>query len=181
MKERLYWEEGALWSFEDLHRQWPWGNNRSFKRQGTMWARIHRALRPDAPDLNLVRGLAAQAIKVTWQVAYDSGSYDLAWTFFPMDDPVQPNVRDFMPPPMHLADPFMSLADPGELASGMTYFRDVSSLSRARADRNKLWNQERPGGGNDEKTEKPGAAPKGGAKPGAKAGAKKEKGDAPDH
>ena len=98
-----------------------------------------------------------------------------------MGDPVQPNVRDLTPPPMHLADPFTSLADPGELASGMAYLRDVSSLSRARADRNKLWNQERPGGGNDEKTEKPGAGPKGGAKPGAKASAKKEKGDAPDH
>ena len=169
IKERLHWEEGALWSLEDLHARWPWGHNRSLKRQALMWARVHRSLRSDAPDLALVRGLVAQAVEVTFQAAYDSGNYDLAWTFFPEEDPVQANVRDAMPPPMHAADPFMILAEPQELSAGMSYIRDVASLNRARAERFK----NHPGAQTEEKPEKPPGAPKAkdkGGKPNNKGG-----------
>ena len=50
IKERLHWEEGALWSLEDLHARWPWGHNRSLKRQALMWARAH-ALQRHCPSL----------------------------------------------------------------------------------------------------------------------------------
>ena len=46
-----------------------------------------------------------------------------------------PEEKDPLPPPMRLADLFVSMADPAELAAGMVYLRDVSTLTKARAKR----------------------------------------------
>ena len=97
--------------------------------------KVHRALRPENPDLALVRGLVAQATKVTWQAAYDAGSYDLAWTMFPCEDPVVPGERDVYPPNPADADPFATLMEAEELAAGMSYLKDVSVFAKARAER----------------------------------------------
>ena len=121
VKSKLNHEEGQTWSVEVLAKKWPWGMNRSLKRQATMCSKVHRALRPENPDLALVRGLVAQAIEVTWQAAYDAGSYDLAWTMFPCEDPVVPGERDAYPPNPADADPFATFMEAEELAAGMSY------------------------------------------------------------
>ena len=135
VKSKLNHEEGQTWSVEELAKKWPWGTNKSLKRQAMMWSKVHRALRPENPDLALVRGLVAQAIKVTWQAVYDAGSYDLAWTMFPCEDPVVPGERDVFPPNPADADPFATLMEAEELAAGMSYLKDVSVLAKARAER----------------------------------------------
>ena len=74
-----------------------------------------------------------------------------------------------MPPPMHAADPFMTLAEPQELSAGMSYIRDVASLNHARSERFKNY----PGAQQEEKPDKPPPNPK--AK--AKGGRQDKKGD----
>ena len=82
---------------------------------------------------------------------------------------MQANVRDAMPPPMHAADPFMTLAEQ-ELSAGMSYIRDVASLNRARAERFKNFQGTQQ---QEEKPEKPHHAAKAkdkGGKPANKGG-----------
>jgi len=159
VKSKLNHEEGQTWSVEELAKKWPWGTNKSLKRQAMMWSKVHRALRPESPDLALVRGLVAQAIKVTWQAAYDAGSYDLAWTMFPCEDPVVPGERDAYPPNPGDADPFATLMEAEELAAGMAYLKDVAALAKARAER-RQGPSASSGDGGDPSPKKPPKKPK---------------------
>ena len=111
-----------------------------------MWSRVHQELRKTEPSLALIRGLTAQALKVTTQAAYDHGSYDMAQTFWPWNDPVQVGERDPVPPPIERQDPFMSMAEAEELSAGMAYLRDVASLAKARGERSKSSKEDHKGG-----------------------------------
>ena len=111
-----------------------------------MWSRVHRALGESTPNLALVRGLVAQAIKVTTQAAYDQGNYDLAMTFWPETDPVVAGDRDAMPPPLGQSEVSFSLADPDEIAVGMSYIRDTANFAKVRGEKKK--GSGKDGGGN---------------------------------
>ena len=133
IKERKNWEPGESWGAEALLPEIPWGHNAGAARQYLMWSNVHRACRNE--DLALIKGLVAQALKVTAQVAFDGGRWEQAWLTFPAEDPCPPGRKFTMPPSPLEADPFAGLCSPEEIAARMAYVRDTTALARARQER----------------------------------------------
>jgi hypothetical protein len=91
-----------------------------------------------------VRGLIAASFKVVTQAALDHGQWDMAWRYFPGEDPVKPGVRDPFPPTRDEADPFDSLAEMEEVSAALAYNRDMAALAKARSERLRVDHSTRP-------------------------------------
>jgi hypothetical protein len=93
---------------------------------------MHRALRPEEPDIVLLRWLCAQARKTYAPVALDWGNWNVAFTMFPAEDPLWLASRHVMPPSLDQADPFSGVRNPEEIAAGMDLVRVAANFGKAR-------------------------------------------------
>jgi hypothetical protein len=135
VKEKMGWSPGESWSMEAYGKTVPWGHHKLAKRSFWILAQLHRALRADPPQLDLVKGLVAQGLKFYVQTALDHGASDAAITLLPWEDPVSSSARDPLPPPLGEGDPFSGLAEASEIATAMSWIKDTAAFAKARTER----------------------------------------------
>ncbi len=135
MKEKLGWSPGESWSMEQYGKTVPWGHHRLAKRSFWIFCHLHRALRSDPPQVDVAKGIVAQALKFYVQTALDHGAADAATTLLPWEDPISSQTRNAAPPDLAGSDPFSGLAEAHEIAIAMAWIRDNTAFSKARLER----------------------------------------------
>ena len=94
-------------------------------------AKMHRSL--SSGNEALTRGYVAQGLKFLERTALDHGSQELAITLLPFEDPWCGNERNSAP--LHLQDPFNSLADGDEAALALRFTADMAACNKAKQER----------------------------------------------